>query len=121
MVFPDPEWLSILRAEVEKPGATISGVAAEIGMKRTALSMLLAGKYPAKLDKISTKYASAVLSRYRDQIFCPHQNCGIGADVCRGLASAPMSTSNPVKMRQSVACRRCANNPLTNPKGQQHD
>ena len=114
MDFPDPEWLQILRAEAEKPGATIAGVAASVGMGRTALSMLLSGKYPARLDKISAKYASAVLQRYRDQIHCPHQRRGIGADECLANARAPMTTSSPIKLAQWSACRRCPLNPLKN-------
>lgn len=110
--LPDPEWVQILRAEVERPGATIAGVAASVGMKRTALSMLLSGKYPAKLDKISAKFAGTVLRRYRDQIHCKHLGRGIGADECRAHATAPMSTSNPEKLAQWSACRRCPLNPL---------
>lgn len=110
--LPQPEWIEILRAEVSKPGASIAGVAASVGMKRTALSMLLSGKYPAKLDKVSAKYAAQVLRTYRDQIHCQHLRRGIGADECRTHAAAPMSTSNPEKLAQWSACRRCPLNPL---------
>jgi len=109
--LPDPEWLQILRDEVAKPGATIAGVAASIGMKRTALSMLLSGKYPAKLDRVSAKFGPVVLDHYRGQLLCPHVRHGIGADECRANAAAPMSTSNPVKFAQWSACRRCSFNP----------
>lgn len=111
MPLPDPEWLQILRIEVEKPGATIASVAASVGMKRTALSMLLSGKYPAKLDKVSAKFGAAVLARYRDQVLCPHLRRGIGPAECLAHASAPMSTSSPVKIAQWSACRRCPLNP----------
>ena len=114
--MPDPEWLQILRDEVARPGATIAGVAASIGMKRTALSMLLSGKYPAKLDKVSAKFGPVVLDRYRDQVLCPHLRRGIGADECRTHPTAPMSTSNPVKLAQWSACRRCPLNPTKEQK-----
>lgn len=110
--LPQPEWLEMLRAEVQKPGRTITDVAAEIGMPRPTLSMLLAGTYPAKLDKITRRFASKVFGRYRDQVFCPHQRRGIGTEVCRRLAAAPMSTSDPKKLAQWIACRRCALNPV---------
>ncbi len=110
--LPEPAGVQILRTEVARPGATIAGVAASVGMKRTALSMLLSGKYPAKLDKISAKFASVVLRRYRDQIHCQHLARGIDADECRAHARAPMSTSNPVKLAQWSACRRCPVNPV---------
>lgn len=112
MDFPDPEWLQILRDEVAKPGATIAGVARSVGMKRNVLSMILAGKYPAKLDKVTSKFAAPVLHHYRDQVHCPHLRCGIGADECSAHARAPMTTSSPIKLAQWSACRRCPLNPL---------
>ncbi|MGD9863054.1 MAG: helix-turn-helix domain-containing protein [Pseudodonghicola sp.] len=116
MDMPDPEWIEVLRAEVEKPGRTITSVAGEIGIKRSALSMLLSGKYPAKLDKVSAKYAATVLQLYRDQVFCQHQRQGISQEDCRALASTPMSTSNPDKLAQWSACRRCPLNPVNPPE-----
>lgn len=116
MEMPDPEWIEVLRVEVEKPGRTITSVATEINIKRSALSMLLSGTYPAKLDKVSAKYAAKVMQLYRDQVFCPHQRCGISQEDCRALASAPMSTSNPDKMAQWSACRRCPLNPVNPPE-----
>lgn len=107
MDMPDPEWLTLLRAEVAKPGRSIAAVAAEIGMARPSLSMLLAGTYPARLDKVSAKFAAAVFEKYRDQVFCPHLRKGIGRERCRTLARAPMSTSCPEKLSQWSACQRC--------------
>lgn len=107
----EPEWLALLRHEVAKRGS-IAAVAAEIGMPRPSLSMLLSGTYPAKLDKVTRKYARKVFARYRDQVRCPHLRRGIGAAECRAFAAAPMSTSNPEKLRHWRACNACPQNPL---------
>lgn len=114
--LPDPEWVQLLRAEINK-GRSIAAVAADIGMPRPSLSMLISGTYPARLDKVSTKYAARVVSLFRGQVLCPHLRQGIGAEVCKANAAAPMSMSSPEKLQFWAACRACPQNP-TNPKPQ---
>ncbi|WP_233193099.1 hypothetical protein [Acidimangrovimonas sediminis] len=109
--LPAPDWVELVREEVAK-GRSIAAVAAEIGMPRPSLSMLLSGTYPAKLDKVSRKYAARVFSIYRAERLCPHIGRGISLATCRENALAPMSTSNPEKLRQWRACRVCEFNPL---------
>lgn len=110
-VAPSSEWIELLRAEVAS-GRTKADVAREIGMPRPSLAMLLNGNYPAGLDRITRKYAARVLSRYRNQVLCPHLQAGIGLDLCTSHASAPMITGDPAKLRQWAACQRCPINPL---------
>lgn len=112
MQLPDLEWISLLRAEVSK-GRSVAAVARDVGIPRPSLSMLLAGTYPAGLDKVSAKHAAKVISLFRGQVLCPHQRKGISGDDCRALANAPMSTSNPDRLSQYVACRKCPLNPIT--------
>lgn len=109
--LPDPEWIDLLRQEVGK-GRTITAVADSIGMKRCSLSLLLSGGYPARLDKVSSKYAAKVVALYKDQVLCPHLNSGISREACRAFAGAPMSISDPNKLRHHRACARCPLNPL---------
>lgn len=110
--LPEPEWLALLRAQVAK-GRTISEVSRESGIARSSLSMLIAGTYPAQsLDLVTRKHGTRIMKLYRDQVLCPHQRRGIGADRCRELAETPMSTSNPEKLAQWRACRRCSFNPV---------
>jgi len=73
--------------------------------------MLLSGTYPARLDKVSAKFGSKIMAKYRSQVLCPYLLTGISAEECRAFAVAPMSTSNPEKLRHWRACRRCPNNP----------
>lgn len=112
----DPEWVQLLRAEVAK-GRTITAVAADIDMPRPSLSMLLAGNYPAGLDKISAKFAARVVAMFDGQVLCPYLRKGIGAEQCQSHATAPMSMSDPEKLRFWAACRACPQNPTT-PKTQ---
>jgi len=108
----EPEWIAILKQEVAKPGRTITSIAAEIDMSRPALSMLLSGSYPARLDKISRRYSGTVLGLSRGQVACPHLRRGITQAECQRHAGAPMSTSNPDKLRQWRACQRCPLSPF---------
>lgn len=39
----DPEWIALLKAEVSKEGQSVSSVAAQIGMPRPSLSLLING------------------------------------------------------------------------------
>lgn len=108
----EPEWLTLLRAERDK-GKSVSKIAAEIGMARSSVSMLLSGTYPAQsLDLVTRKHGAQVVKLYRDQVLCPHLRRGISAEDCRAHASAPLSASNIARMRHSEACRRCPLNPV---------
>lgn len=110
--LPEPEWVALLRAEQAK-GKSVSQIARETGMARPSVSMLLSGTYPAQsLDLVTRKHGARIVQLYRDQVLCPHLRRGISAEVCRGHASAPMSTSNPEKLRHWQACRRCPLNPV---------
>ncbi|WP_226781862.1 helix-turn-helix domain-containing protein [Oceaniglobus trochenteri] len=106
----DPEWLTLLKTEVAS-GRTITEVAAEVGLSRPALSTLVSGKYPARLDKIERKFAAIILAKYKAQVFCPHVQAGIPGELCRTHANTPMTTSRPEKLRQWLACRDCPQNP----------
>jgi hypothetical protein len=105
--LPDPEWLVLLRQEQGK-GKSVSQIARETGMARPSVSMLLSGTYPAvSLDLVTRKFGAAVIKLYRDQVLCPHLRRGIGVAECATYAAAPMSTSNPEKLRHWRACRAC--------------
>ena len=109
--FEQLEWVALLKAERAK-GKSVSQIARETGMARPSVSMLLSGTYPAQsLDLVTNKHGARIVRLYRDQVLCPHLRHGIGAEACLGFATAPMSTSNPEKLRHWRACRRCHLNP----------
>jgi len=111
--LPEPEWITLLKGEAAK-GRSVSAIARECGIARSSLSMLIRDCYPAdSLDVTTRKHGARVVRLYRNQVLCPHLHRGIGAEECAGHATAPMSTSNPEKLRHWRACRRCALNPLT--------
>ena len=110
--LPDPAWIDVLRAEAAKPKRSKQQIADELGVSRTAISLLCSGKYSAKLNKITRKIADQVVRRYAHQVWCPYQRAAIGESVCLSHAGAPMSTSAPVKLRQWAACHSCELNPL---------
>lgn len=115
--MPDPEWLALLKGERAK-GKSVSDIARESGVARSSLSMLLNGTYPARsLDLVARKHAVRIVRIYRNQVLCPHLGRGIGAAECQAFASAPMSTSNPEKLRHWRACRGCPLNPETGGAG----
>jgi DNA-binding phage protein len=92
--LPEPEWIGLMRAE-QAAGKSISQIARETGIARPSVSMLLSNSYPAKsFDLVTLRKA-------------------IGAEVCGTHASAPMSVSNPEKLRHWRACRACQLNPTT--------
>jgi len=108
----EPQWVSLLRAERAK-GKSVSQLARETGMPRPSLSMLLSGTYPARsLDLVTRKHGARIVEIYRDQVLCPHLRQAISKEACRAHAAAPMSTSNPEKLKHWRACRQCETNPL---------
>jgi hypothetical protein len=113
----DPEWLALLKLEVAKNGQSVSSVAARIGMPRPSLSLLVNGTYPARLDRVGNKYATKVLRLLKDELHCPHLQRGISFETCRHHAGRLMSTSNPTRVSQYVACRACPQNPISKPEG----
>lgn len=109
--LPELEWVALLRAQREA-GKSVSQISREVDMARSSVSMLINGTYPAQsLDLATKKHGTSVLQRYRNQVLCPHLRKGIPLDECRRLASAPMASSNPEKLRQWGACRSCDLNP----------
>jgi len=105
-----PSWIAILRDEVAKTNAT--QVAGVIGYSRTAVSLVLAGKYNGGTDQI----AKSVMDAYSDRLMCPHLKADITPSDCRSFQAAPMPQSEPRKLKHWMACRTC---PLADPSHNQ--
>ncbi len=118
MTLPDPAWLDVLRAEAAKPGRPKAAIAAELGVSRTAVSLLCAGKYSAKTDKVAAKIAPKIMQLYANRVWCPHLREAIAGTACAGFHSAPMSMSDPAKLRHWRACRACPQNPSNQQKAE---
>jgi len=95
------DWLTILKEEVVKTSKT--EVAANLGYNNhTTISLVLAGKYPAKTDKV----AANVLDTYA-RITCPHTDVEITHAECRYFSTSSVPTSSPQAMRHWRACKSC--------------
>jgi len=109
--LPELEWVRLLREQRSK-GKTVSQIARECDIPRPSISMLISGTYPARsLDLATRRHGARVVRLYRDRIMCPHLHEGITAEACQVFATAPMSTSNPDRLRHWAACRSCPLNP----------
>lgn len=96
------DWLTILREEVAKTSK--SEVAAKLGYNNhTTISLVLAGKYPAKTDKV----AANVLDTYA-RITCTHTAVEITHAECRNTSTGSVPTSSPQAMRQWRTCQSCS-------------
>lgn len=99
-------WTEILRRAIEASPRGIAGVAEELGVSRAALSLVHAGKYPARPDRIAARVID-VFERHE----CPHTAMQVRNADCarRALTAAP--TSSPRDMRQWRACQACPHKP----------
>jgi hypothetical protein len=97
----EPEWLAALRAEAKR--SSIAEVARLVGISRTAASLVLAGKYPARTDHIE----ASVMSRLCHRVVCPGLGRDIAMDECRDWAAKPYAATNSQRIHMYQACRRC--------------
>lgn len=97
------DWLALLTEAVQ--GSNKTAVARELGVSRTAVSLLVAGKYCGRTERM----AARVMARY-SSVDCPHQGKPVNPDTCRKYCGQAPSSS-PAALRQWRACRACPNNP----------
>lgn len=73
----------------------------------TALSLIVNGKYPARLDGVKAKVAAVL------QVECPAEQRTIGVEECLKIqraAAADCLPSSPALRRKYQACAECAQN-----------
>lgn len=93
-------WLTLLEQAVD--ASNITQVAIKLDVSRTTISLVLAGKYPAKTDKIAIR----VLDIY-GRIACPFLGVDIVQAECRIHRSSAVPTSSPRAMQHWRACQSC--------------
>lgn len=94
-------WLKLLQKAVDE--SSMGVVAEKLGYNNhTTISLVLAGKYPAKTDKIAEK----VMDTYA-RLTCPHTSAEITYAQCRALSTSTVPTSSPQAMRHWRACQSC--------------
>ncbi len=101
----DNDALALLRAEVER--STITATAERLGVSRTAVSLLLAGKYTADPRQMYAHILDVL-----GAVHCPHLERDITRTDCRGWHTrhSPPAQS-ATAMRHWRACQHCINNP----------
>lgn len=93
-------WMTLLRNA--QHGRSIAQIARELGVSRTSVSLLLAGKYPGKTDKMAERIIKTFL-----RTECPYLGREISADECADH-SGRMPTSSPTALRHWRACQECS-------------
>lgn len=101
-----PAAIDLLRAELARLG-TKQAVADAIGRSRTAVSLALSGRYPAKN---TAEFEAAVLTAL-DRIDCPHLGAPVRRDHCRATAIGRCPTHSPHAAAAWRACQTCPNHP----------
>ena len=101
---PRRDWLELLREVAARE--TIAGAAERVGLSRATISLVLAGKYPAKtLEGVERKVRAAL-----DHWTCPQLDAEISAAVCRIYHDRPTPRSSARDLRHWRACQNCAHN-----------
>jgi hypothetical protein len=103
--MPEQDPMDMLRAQVER---TSMGVAADmLGVSRTAISLLLSGKYRADTKRMFARIHD-VLGGHE----CPYTGAHMANSVCKRWHTrqrAPAQTAAAVLHWR--ACQRCEHNP----------
>lgn len=97
--------MHLLRAELVRLGNK-AAVATRIGCKRSAVSMVLTGTYPANPDGVLFA-ALNVLNR----VLCPYLGVEVEHGYCVETNSGPAPTWDPAALSQRRACLTCPNHP----------
>lgn len=96
-------WLELLTEAVD--ASNRAEVAKELGVSRTAVSLLLLGRYPGNTNRM----AARILERYA-RVDCPHTGKNVTPDHCRKF-TGQVPSSSPAALRQWRACRACPHTP----------
>lgn len=109
MTHADPDWLAMLREAVAARSQT--SVAAMLDLSRTTVSLVLAGKYPGKTDRV----AARVLKTF-GQVECVHTGQLISLTVCVSYANRRAPLNNPMELSHWRTCRNCPLRPVKGEK-----
>jgi hypothetical protein len=101
----EPRWLELIRAEASR--TSIAAVAVRLDYSRTAISLVLGGKYPGRLDKVEKKAIEVLEPPVT--VDCPHLAEVIPVLQCKQYSLRKVPTHNPQKMTHWRACQECQN------------
>lgn len=101
VVGDGPEWLRLLAAAVARRGSK-QAVAAELGVSRTLVSLVLAGKYHSPTAMLEGR----VLAAYA-RVDCPWLEAEISRAECAGYRERDCPTNSAEAVRHWRACKTC--------------
>lgn len=108
---PLPDWIGELAKLADAEG--LAGAASRIGYSRSAISNVLAGKYPGDLGRIKEMVRGALMSA---TVTCPVLG-EIGRDRCLIEQREPFRATSAFRAQLYHACRGgCPHSSLTSPK-----
>ena len=120
------DWIDALRAAVE--ASSMTAVAGKLGLSRTAVSLVLSGKYGVSKSRPAGACTAAIEQRVRrlyGPLQCPAAGSPITPAECRQQRESKAPINNPVVMLAWRTCRNhcrtCANNPDNTCKEECHD
>lgn len=97
------DWRDILAQAVG--ASSCAQVARCLGVSRTAVSLLLSGKYPGSPERM----AARIVERY-GRVTCPYLDREVAPAECERY-SGEMPTASPDALRHWRACQGCEHNP----------
>ncbi len=100
-----PLFVQLLGAEVARSNMTETGK--RIGMSRSAVSLVLANRYPSPSTAGVERRVMDALGR----LDCVAIDAEVTAEQCQSYREKPAPTHNPNTMQQWKACQHCAFNP----------
>ena len=101
-----PKWRVLLDEALARHGDNKQAVANELGVSRTAVSLVCADKYHGRMDK----FEKLVMDTY-SRVECPHDGERVSPAQCKDLAERAAPTSSPREMRLWRACQNCQHKP----------
>ncbi|MFI8383323.1 hypothetical protein [Pseudomonas sp. NPDC079086] len=109
-----PLFVQLLGAEVARSNMTKTGQ--RIGMSRTAVSLVLANRYPSPSTAGVERRVMDVLGRLE----CVALGEVVTASECQSYREKAAPTHNPMAMQHWRACQHCPNNPNCNAQEKAH-
>lgn len=97
----ESDWYSLLVRAVGQ--SSCAAVGRELGISRTAVSLLLAGKYKGN----SGRMAALILERFSN-VECPVQGRKVARSFCVKQRAEALPTANPFALRAWLACQKCS-------------
>ncbi|MEO6430946.1 MAG: hypothetical protein ABIO50_04225 [Nitrosospira sp.] len=100
MSYTGERWFKLMADEVM--ATSQQSVGNRIGKSRTAISLVLSGKYPA-----DTRHVAAKVLAVFDRWHCPYLGADITAQDCFNIYSGPTPSHDPARLAHRRMCRTC--------------